>query len=140
MRHHGLRRLSLPISQARHEAVVDPRQGLPVIMLAARSLSSRPLGQARHELSTVVDRWTPQQGFIRAWGGWANSTLALAQLQSSISFTVPSFKARAAILFEEVGRRVQGMWAWLSHVTRPLRGCRSGLPSPERTRSPSPTW
>lgn len=78
MRHHGLRRLSL--SQARHEAGVDPRQGLPVIMLAARSLSSRPLGQARHELSTVVDRWTPQQGFIRAWGGWANSTLALAQL------------------------------------------------------------
>lgn len=55
------------------------------------------------ELGTVMDRYVPRPSWLKAWGGWCSSTIALAQLQRAIGFTVPLFKTHAAVLFEEVG-------------------------------------
>jgi hypothetical protein len=62
---------------------------------------SRPA--STDELGTVMDRYVPRPSWLKAWGGWCSSTIALAQLQRAIGFTVPLFKTHAAVLFEEVG-------------------------------------
>jgi predicted lipid-binding transport protein (Tim44 family) len=50
-----------------------------------------------------MDRYETRTSWLKAWGGWCSSTIALAQLQRAIGFTVPVFKRHAAVLFEEVG-------------------------------------
>lgn len=65
--------------------------------------AARRAGKEEPELGTVMDRFHPRPTWLKGWGGWCSSTIALAQLQLAIGFTVPTFKTHAALLFEEVG-------------------------------------
>ena len=51
----------------------------------------------------VVDHFDPDQGVLRNFRGWAESTMAVVQLRKSLpGWAVPEFKLEAATLYEQV--------------------------------------
>ena len=61
--------------------------------------------QSRAEMGTVIDPYTPDASFLKAWKSWSLSTLAIVQLRNFVNeFSALEFKAQAADLFTNVGQ------------------------------------
>jgi predicted lipid-binding transport protein (Tim44 family) len=75
---------------------------------ARRPLAVRPLAGAAPPAASrleppVVDSFDPDQGVLRNFRGWAESTMAVVQLRKSLpGWAVPDFKVEAATLYEQV--------------------------------------